>query len=926
MKREYGITIILLLAVLAACSAPPAMGACTCDVVTNSACACGTNGTVDGTVHVENKHFTGGDKTPDADFYVPGGTIKWARLYWTIWGGNPGETGWSNATFCNASNACWTNNRFINDSCAQTETDGWYKGGSGSHFLYWNVTDKVSTGKNSLNVDQTSGWSIDGRCYEIILVVVLDDGSSQTKYWINQGYDLPTGTEATWFNGIIDNTNHTLHHYAYGDNDAWTLKFNDATIESYSSGNYRPMETVEIDSSHISGSAQKMEWCGWEGKFHPNLAILVGNDDFFHPDLKVEDMKIERFNNSDQVPTEFVVCHTYDVDVLIQNCGGTDTSKIFNVSLYDNGTRVSNTTVNGLAHGASEWVTLQWHSTTSGNHTLRVMADSDNDVNDESIEGNNNETQYAEVLMNDTTSEDLYPEMRVLPAWRSNKTEIVVKMYNGGTTDASSFNVGATMTKGGAPDWANSSVSTSVYAKAYREITYTTTADLVNCSDYNVIVVLDTTGAITESNENNNATSKVFHAVDVSLKVTHHYGNTFTYNGVLSDNNDAAMIDVARVIPDCTTPYDLLGSEADIMGDRGIPEYVYGINKSANKGTSTWYLNESGTQDTTCPSGRPIYWYGFVNGIPMPGMPDPMDEYLFSEPGEVMRMDILKYVNSGSGTDSFRPRPIMDFPEPFLHGYGGTRWDTIIAYPNGYSAKADAIKTKLWSCGVSGVSTQNISATVLTLTQKQGNNLILLGTPTENSIIGDINAKHTEVGMPMYFDASNRLYDDQLYNGDDPDVPDCCSKQNSGYHGVIMACDNPFDNAVPWTNTWMDADKSVWIASGVTTCYAEDAADTLASGNLGDKGFWNKSRTLSNGNGGCGDVNGDGTVNWADYLTLRYTVVGVTGWTIKTSEWASDVKNCDCTVNWADYLTLRYTVVGVTGWTINCCDVCECDR
>jgi hypothetical protein len=120
----------------------------------------------------------------------------------------------------------------------------------------------------------------------------------------------------------------------------------------------------------------------------------------------------------------------------------------------------------------------------------------------------------------------------------------------------------------------------------------------------------------------------------------------------------------------------------------------------------------------------------------------------------------------------------------------------------------------------------------------------------------------------------------------------------------------------------MDADKSVWIASGVTTCYAEDAADTLASGNLGDKGFWNRSRTLSNGNGGCGDVNGDGIVDWADYLTLRYTVVGATGWTIKTSEWASDVNNCDCTVDWADYLTLRYTVVGATGWTINCCDVC----
>ena len=893
MKMKYVITLMLL-AVLVACSAPTAMGACTCDVATT---CFGTSGTVDGTVHVENKHFTGGTNTPSAEFYVPDGTIKWARVYWTIWGGNSGDTGWSNATFCNKDNVCSTNNRFIDGNCVQTQTDGWYKGGSGSHFVYWNVTDKVSTGKNSLSIDQTSGWNIDGRCFDIILVVVLDDGSRQTtKYWINQGYDLPSGTNATWFNGTIDNTDHTLHHFAYGDDDPWTLKFNNAVIKSYSSitGDWRALDTVEINSNHISGSAQKMEWCGWETKFHPNLAILVGNNDFFHPDLNGNGrMEIVRFNNSDQVPTEFVVCHTYDVDVLIQNRGGTDVSGTFNVSLFDNGTRVSNALINGLASGASRWVTLPWHPMTPGNHTLRVMKDSDNDVS-ESIEGNNNKTQYAEVLANDTTDADLYPVMRVLPAWRSNKTEIVVKMYNGGTTNAKNFDVSATN--------ANSLTGTSVFAKAYREVRFTTTTDLVNCSDYTVTVVLDTGSDVPEANEGNNTASKVFHAVDVRLKVTHHYGNTSTYNGVLSSNNDAVMIDVARVIPDCTTPYDLLGSEVDIMGGTGIPEYVYGINKSANKGTSTWYLNESGTQDTTCPSGRQIYWYGFVNGIPMPGMPDPMDEYLFSEPGEVMHMDILKYVNSGSVTDSFRPRPIMDFPEPFLHGYDGNSWNTIIAYPTGYATKAGAIKTKLESCGVSGVSTKLASSMIAG--DKSGNNLILLGTPVENSIIGEVNAGHTEVGMPMYFDASNpsaiRLYDDQLYNGDDPDVPDCCSLKESGYHGVIMACDNPFDNTVPWTNTWMDADKSVWIASGVTTCYAEDAADTLASGNLGDKGFWYATRK-------CGDVNGDGVTSVSD-LTPLFNL------DIRTSEWAADV-NCDGVASVSDLTPLF-------NQNLQCCSGC----
>jgi len=387
MKREYVITVMLL-AVLVACSAPTAMGACTCDVATTSACACGTSGTVAGTVHVENKHFDSGDNMPYANFTVPDGTIKWARVYWTIWGGTLGETGWSNATFCDASNSCWTNNRFIDDNCAQDETDGWYKGGYGSHFLYWNVTDKISAGMNNLSVDQ-SGWT-DGRCFEIILVVVLDDGSSQTKYWINQGYDLPSGTEATWFNGIIDNTNHTLYHYAYGDNDAWALEFNDIAIKSYPSkgSGYRTMDTVEIDSSHISGAAQKMEWCGWKGKFHPDLAILVGNDDSIQSEI---DLIVESVTPN---------CDGYlfgnesnNISAVVKNTGTGDAGASEVSFLLSDGysTTVS---VSALASGASETVTITDSTIRAAGAavTITVTADCDGEI------AETDETNNATVL------------------------------------------------------------------------------------------------------------------------------------------------------------------------------------------------------------------------------------------------------------------------------------------------------------------------------------------------------------------------------------------------------------------------------------------------------------------------------------------------------------------------------------------------
>ena len=62
---------------------------------------------------------------------------------------------------------------------------------------------------------------------------------------------------------------------------------------------------------------------------------------------------------------------------------------------------------------------------------------------------------------------------------------------------------------------------------------------------------------------------------------------------------------------------------------------------------------------------------------------------------------------------------------------------------------------------------------------KSTDHLILIGTKQENSLIALANANHTEIGMPMYFDGNGWLIDDWLYNDDDPDVPDCCSKENS---------------------------------------------------------------------------------------------------------------------------------------------------
>jgi hypothetical protein len=938
-KNEYAITIMLL-AVLVVCSAPASAwpASCDCDVATESCPkACGTNGTINGAVYVGGGDYIGGgipwDENIETEYFdVPDGMIKWSRLYYHVWGGNSGGNGWVNVTFENATGGT-TNHSFYceNEStitdCTQSESEGLYLGGSGTHWLYWNVTEYTTSGSNSATIHTNENhppdtW--DGRIMWIVLVTVVENNTlSSINYTVNQGRTHIDGANHTtvFYGGVNASANHTLYALALASNDGMKIHFNDQLLEDINAPPYDSIRKYTVnDTTDLEAVDNEMIWEEYGGGSHPCLAVFYEQSgvEEREPDLKADSMAITHLNNPCycQTPTEFVVCHTYDVDVNVRNVGDANTSGAFNVSLYDDGNRVDTERVCNMEPDGETWVRLQWHPTTAGTHTLRAMADNDSEVN-ESLETNNNDTLNVLVLLNDTSAPDLYPEVYPRPGWRSNRTEIVVRAYNNGTTDTGNFNVNAAMTNASGQIWTNSSVGTSVCAKAYREIVYTTDQDLINCSDYTVTVVLDTTNTTAESNELNNSTSKVFHAVDVTLKVTHHYGNTSDYSGQLtgSASNVMAMIDVAKVIPNCTTPYDLLNSEADtITGPAADVPYIYGINNSASRGTSTWYLNQSGKETETCPDG-PIYWYCIINGIPMPNMPDRMDEYTFSKPGEVMRMELMKYVNTGSGTEYFRPRPIMDFPEPFKHGYEQNVWATTIVEPsNGnYATEAAAIQTRLIGEGVANVNTKT-NATV-TSTEKQNNNLILLGTPSENSIIAEINANHTEVGMSAYFDTSDpdaiRLYDDRLY----PQCAQCANKGDTMYHDVVMACDNPFDNDVWHDNndTWTDASKSVWIASGVTTCYAEYAADLLAGGQFSE--FWYVSRK-------CGDVNGDCKVNSGDYMKLYNNVAfGPPDPSITTSEWAADV-NCDCNVNSGDYMKLYNNVAfGPPDPSLECCGV-----
>ena len=403
MKTRYiAIPIVIcIIAVLAlAAFSTPAMAApCKPAVSTSGAGSYGTNGSLNGTVYVDgdgenDQGMRQNDVTVDFEDIPDGVTIKWARVYWHIWGGNAQSGGWTNATFCNATQ-CWTDNQSIPavdgagspNNCQNNETNGFYMGGSGTHWVYWNVTNNVSTGSNNITVDNTDWW--DGRCMWVYMVAVLENTTkySEMHYWVNQGYeDLGATTSTTWFNGpVTTGRNGTLWHLALCAGQSKGVYFNNHKVHD---GIPRDSVTKEIIPSGWieNDNTQNMTWdntVSTDPSVHPVMAIFM---DKVEQDLTVTEVDVgtPRPDNDSTV------------NATVKNWGSVNTGH-FNVSLYiDN---VLNGTVNvtaGLSAGASKTVSFTKVNESKGCYDFKVIVDIDG-VIAESNENNNATTVKAQV-------------------------------------------------------------------------------------------------------------------------------------------------------------------------------------------------------------------------------------------------------------------------------------------------------------------------------------------------------------------------------------------------------------------------------------------------------------------------------------------------------------------------------------------------
>ncbi|MFC2045584.1 DUF4430 domain-containing protein [Chloroflexota bacterium] len=202
-------------------------------------------------------------------------------------------------------------------------------------------------------------------------------------------------------------------------------------------------------------------------------------------------------------------------------------------------------------------------------------------------------------------------------------------------------------------------------------------------------------------------------------------------------------------------------------------------------------------------NGEKKDWFFYINGL---SVKTGAKEYTLHD-GDVEYWDFRDW-----SFRQFIPALIGGFPEPFLHGYGGIIYPTVVVYQDGWEETAGQVADSLSQLGVSDISTSSV--TELPAERKESANLILLGT-SNHQLIAEINQAWDRLGFYAHFH-DNYL---KAYNS----AGDLIAENGAG-SGVIQATQSP------WNPKGIGVcENVVWIISGTDTDGVAAAVDTLVN-------------------------------------------------------------------------------------------------
>ncbi|MDY6959154.1 MAG: DUF4430 domain-containing protein [Halobacteriota archaeon] len=195
------------------------------------------------------------------------------------------------------------------------------------------------------------------------------------------------------------------------------------------------------------------------------------------------------------------------------------------------------------------------------------------------------------------------------------------------------------------------------------------------------------------------------------------------------------------------------------------------------------FINGIGDIRSEFPSNKND-WFFYVNGI---SSNVGAGDYTIHD-GDILRFDFHDW-------DRYLriPALIGDFPEPFVHGYGGSRQETLIVYDQGFFNIASPLKDELEEMGASVQLREDLPEE-----EKEKYNLIVIGRP-EFKYITELNDMYDKLGLFVYFEEDEMVLLDS--NGD------VSNRYGSG--AVIQATQNP------WNPKGTNAcENVVWMVCG----------------------------------------------------------------------------------------------------------------
>ena len=218
---------------------------------------------------------------------------------------------------------------------------------------------------------------------------------------------------------------------------------------------------------------------------------------------------------------------------------------------------------------------------------------------------------------------------------------------------------------------------------------------------------------------------------------------------------------------------DALKSVADVETSYGggFVESINGIKSTYNSG-----------------QGEPKDWFYYING--MLATVGALEYNM--HPGDIMRWDFHDW-----SLDRITTCVVADYPEPFLHGYGGSVPTVYVVDTGGYEAPSYSL---IGSLEEYGIDAKHRTADCLAQSEKKNGNLILIG-DFNSEMISELNSDYDEMGwFFQYTNSEVRIHDS---TGETIRVLDRC--------GIIAAAQNPWNEKGTW-----NGENVVWVCTGVT--------------------------------------------------------------------------------------------------------------